>query len=71
MLHHLQGLVAGDTLDLLRGTASLIQGRCSVLSEALELDRAKIERGLVTPPASFAGYWTRTPVPDELARLQA
>ena len=32
VLHHLQGFVAGDTLDLLRGTASLIQGRCCVLS---------------------------------------
>ena len=45
MLHHLQGLVAGDALDFLRGAASLIQGRCSVLSEAMELDRAKIETG--------------------------
>ena len=47
MLHHLQGLVAGDTLDLLRGTASLIQSRSGILSQAVELNRTKVETGLV------------------------
>ena len=42
--------MTGDTLDLLRCAASLIQGRCSVLSQAVELNRAKIKRCLVSPP---------------------
>ena len=50
MLHHLQGLVASDALDFLRGAAGLIKGRSSVLSQAMELDRAKSKTRLVTPP---------------------
>ena len=42
--------MTGDTLDLLRCAASLIQGRCSVLSQAVELNRAKIKTCLVSPP---------------------
>ena len=41
--------MAGDTLDLLRCAASLKQGRCSVLSQAVELNRAKIKKCLVSP----------------------
>ena len=47
MRDHLQGLVAGNTLDLLRGTASLIQSRSGILSQAVELNRTKVETGLV------------------------
>ena len=50
MLNHLKRPVTGDTLDLLRGAASLIQGRCSVFSHAMELNRAKIKTRLVSPP---------------------
>ena len=50
MLHHLQGLVASDALDFLRGAAGLIKGRSSVLPQAMKLDRAKSKTRLVTPP---------------------
>ena len=50
MLYHLQGLVASDTLHLLRGATGLIKGRSSVLPQAVELDRAKSKTRLVTPP---------------------